>query len=53
VHHVGPSDVADDVAARLAQAAGPAVGEVVVADAGAVLAAHVGPGLLAVVVSDA
>lgn len=53
VHHVGPSDVADEVADHLALAAGSAAAEVLVADAGAVLAAHVGPGLLAVVVTDA
>lgn len=48
VHHVGPSDAADELAAHLAAVTG---GEVVVCDAGAVLAAHVGPGLLAVVVA--
>ena len=53
VHHVGPSQVADELADGLARAAGPAAVEVLVADAGAVLAAHVGPGLLAVVVTDA
>ncbi len=53
VHHVGPSDVADALAARLAATPGARVVETVVADAGAVLAAHVGPGLLAVVVADA
>lgn len=52
VHHVGPSDVAEDVATHLALATGVARSDVLVADAGAVLAAHVGPGLLAVVVGD-
>jgi fatty acid-binding protein DegV len=52
VHHVGPSDAAEEVAAHLALAAGVPVADVLVADAGAVLAAHVGPGLLAVVVAD-
>ncbi|MBO3086811.1 DegV family protein [Cellulomonas dongxiuzhuiae] len=53
VHHVGPSDAADEVAAHLASAVGIPTADVLVADAGAVLAAHVGPGLLAVVVADA
>ena len=53
VHHVGPSGTADELAERLAGAAGTTAVEVLVADAGAVLAAHVGPGLLAVVVTDA
>ncbi|UZN01817.1 DegV family protein [Cellulomonas sp. S1-8] len=53
VHHVGPSDVAEEVAERLVRDAGVPVVEVLIADAGAVLAAHVGPGLLAVVVTDA
>ncbi|ADG75124.1 degV family protein [Cellulomonas flavigena DSM 20109] len=52
VHHVGPSDVAEEVAAHVAAGAGVPLEDVLVADAGAVLAAHVGPGLLAVVVSD-
>jgi len=51
VHHVGPPDAAHELAARLAEAVGVPVADVVVADAGAVLAAHVGPGLLAVVVT--
>lgn len=52
VHHVGPSDVAEEVAAHVAAGVGVPVADVLVADAGAVLAAHVGPGLLAVVVSQ-
>ncbi len=53
VHHVGPSDVAEQVAQRIAAQADVPLPELLVADAGAVLAAHVGPGLLAVVVTDA
>ncbi len=53
VHHVGPSEGADELAERLAAATGVPAQDVLVADAGAVLAAHVGPGLLAVVVADA
>lgn len=52
VHHVGPPDAAEELAARLAAAADVPTADVLVADAGAVLAAHVGPGLLAVVVTD-
>ncbi|MCC2313398.1 DegV family protein [Cellulomonas xiejunii] len=52
VHHVGPADAAEEVAAHLALAVGVRTADVLVADAGAVLAAHVGPGLLAVVVAD-
>ncbi|GIG39887.1 DegV family protein [Cellulomonas phragmiteti] len=52
VHHVGPPDVAAELAAHLAAATGVRPADVLVADAGAVLAAHVGPGLLAVVVAD-
>ena len=50
VHHLDNADRAAALAARL-EARMPALGQLVVAEVGAVIGAHVGPGLLAVVVS--
>lgn len=50
VHHLDNADRAAALAARL-EARVPALGQLVVAEVGAVIGAHVGPGLLAVVVS--
>jgi fatty acid-binding protein DegV len=50
VHHLANASRADELAARL-RARIPVLGELVVAEVGAVIGAHVGPGLLAVIVS--
>ncbi len=50
VHHMANSMRAAELAARLRSRI-PALGELVVAEVGAVIGAHVGPGLLAVIVS--
>jgi DegV family protein with EDD domain len=50
VHHLANSARADELAARLTRRIS-ALGELVVAEVGAVIGAHVGPGLLAVIVS--
>ncbi len=50
VHHLDNAARADALAARL-ETRVPALGQLIVAEVGAVIGAHVGPGLLAVVVS--
>lgn len=50
VHHLANGERAEALAARLRDRV-PVIGELVVAEVGAVIGAHVGPGLLAVVVS--
>lgn len=50
VHHLANATRADELAGRL-KARIPALGELVVAEVGAVIGAHVGPGLLAVIIS--
>ena len=50
VHHQANAGRADDLAGRL-RARIPLLGDLVVAEVGAVIGAHVGPGLLAVIVS--
>lgn len=53
VHHLGDPELARQVADRLADACGPGLQAVHVAEISAVIGAHAGPGLLAVVVADA
>lgn len=53
VHHLGDAAGAEELAARLAEAAGPGLQAVHVAELSAVLGAHTGPGVLATVVADA